>query len=458
MATNGNSTRGRGRPPKDKTIVLKALTETTDTNLLLQTALSADKEFVVAVAQNPNCPPALLKQLSKSPIRVVQSAVASNPSTPVNLLIKLSTSRLGYVRRAVAGNLSMPVDALARLLAGDLNYDDRIKKHILEHPQANFIMKLADQYARARKASNVGKSPTPSVVPKAPAPARAAAPKHPVSDPKILVQTLKQLRQECVGLLQDPSMPSAVLSEAAHSFFPSQRRAVAGNPSTPQIRLDDLIYGDKKSVRNLAVANSHSSAPFVAEDPTLKTRYRECQKQIAALFRDPQLPSARLAAGAREKQNEVRAAIAHNPSTPPWVLKRLVGDEDADVRRAAVANPAWSLTELAPHIDQRLPGHTDMFIARIKKEMHDSFNKAQKSKEVEGVLLYFAANHIQFILEADRQGTSYQRRMDPMNLWKATGHGEPPIIYQLAEALPKQHTKVLKQVAFKDPVLRRYLA
>lgn len=452
MATNGNSTRGRGRPPKDKTIVLKALTETTDTNLLLQTALSADKEFVVAVAQNPNCPPALLKQLSKSPIRVVQSAVASNPSTPVNLLVKLSTSRLGYVRRATAGNLSMPVDALARLLAGDLNYDDRIKKHILKHPQANFIMKLADQYARARKA------PPTNAVPKAPAPARAAAPVHPVSDPKILVQTLRQLRQECVGLLQDPAMPSAVLSEAAHSFFPSQRRAVAGNPSTPQIRLDDLIYGDKKSVRSLAIANSHSNAPSVAEDPTLKTRYRECQKQIAALFRDPQLPTTFLAAGAREKQNEIRAAIAHNPSTPGWVLKRLVADEDADVRRAAVANPAWSLSQLAPHIDQRFPGHTDMFIARIKKEMHDSFNKAQKSKEVEGVLLYFAASYIQFTLEADKRGTSYQRRMDPINLWKATGHGEPPIIYQLAEALPKQHLDVLKQVVFKDPVLRRYLA
>lgn len=457
MATNGNSTRGRGRPPKDKTIVLKALSETADTNLLLQTATSADKELVAAVAQNPNCPPALLTQLATSNARAIQNAVASNPASPPDILAEMSDSDFIYLREAAAGNPNTPVNALAWLFLNDSLWDTTINR-ILRHQQAALIMETALQRDFVYECRNIyGFKKSDKAVPKPIIVPHTTVFSFIMSDPKILVQRIKQLRRECMELLQDPSMPPVVLSEATHSLFPSQRRAVAGNPSTPLKRMVDLIFDKRLSVRSLARAD-HNFTPSVAADPTLQTKYRECQKQIAALFRDPNLPAAYLAAGAREKQNEVRAAIAHNPSTPVWVLKRLVADEDADVRRAAVANPAWSLSQLAPFIDQRLPGHTDMFIARIKKEMHDGFNKAQKSKEVEGVLLYFAASYIQFTLEADRQGTSYQRRMDPINLWKSTGHGEPPVIYQLAEALPKQHTKVLKQVAFKDPVLRRYLA
>ena len=77
----------------------------------------------------------------------------------------------------------------------------------------------------------------------------------------------------------------------------------------------------------------------------------------------PGLPTAMSATVAAHPQPWARAAVAANRHAPRWLLKRLVGDDDKVVRRAATANHAIPSVWMYSHADTGEPA-TQRKIAR----------------------------------------------------------------------------------------------
>ena len=67
------------------------------------------------LAQNANCQPELLREISRSANRDIRYLVAQNPSTPVDVLEQLSHDGSGWVLMAVTRNRSTPASVIAYL-------------------------------------------------------------------------------------------------------------------------------------------------------------------------------------------------------------------------------------------------------------------------------------------------------------------------------------------------------
>ena len=85
-----------------------------------------------SLANDPQTPVKVLRELSTHHDSYVRFLVAGNPSTPSSVLVKLSNDQDWKVRYNVGENLNTPVEVVRKIYAGD------IKKNIKEVVQDSY--------------------------------------------------------------------------------------------------------------------------------------------------------------------------------------------------------------------------------------------------------------------------------------------------------------------------------
>jgi hypothetical protein len=104
------------------------------------------------LAENPNTPVGVLRELSEDVDWRVRWYVAKNPKTPVGVLRELSKDEDGGVRRVVAENPNTPVDVLKELAKDDYW---RVRWRVAQNPNSTEqILVSVFEYERKQKKPN----------------------------------------------------------------------------------------------------------------------------------------------------------------------------------------------------------------------------------------------------------------------------------------------------------------
>ncbi len=290
----------------------------TASKILQQLAKIRDQRVRLAVARNFNTPGSALEQLAKeqSTIRLV---VARNLNTPAQVLEKLVGDENKYVREAAIKNLSQNFAQHFNLPGNILEQFEAVQnpgtpQDVLKRLATSKFVLIRDRTAIHPK--------TPSTVLE-----ELAADKN------------SALR---LGVAQNPNTPGSLLEQLALDKDALVRLAVAGNPNTPVSLLEQLAKKRTQShqplqaaaVKNLISQNPERVAAFLEEYiQPLKPSFSRL-----LLFFHPQAPSTMLAKNFRSYSWLERYAIAQNPNTPPHIRQRLTLDGNRIVRAAAKAN------------------------------------------------------------------------------------------------------------------------
>jgi hypothetical protein len=101
------------------------------------------------LAENPNTPVGVLRELSEDVDWRVRWYVAKNPKTPVGVLRELSKDENEYVRRGVAYNPNTPVDVLKELAK---DKDGNVRWYVAKNTNATPLVWIRlFEYERRRK-------------------------------------------------------------------------------------------------------------------------------------------------------------------------------------------------------------------------------------------------------------------------------------------------------------------
>lgn len=325
------------------------------------TALCEDRDVRVraSLAKNTSAPIQALSQLTDDPDPSVRSAVLRNTQASPELAASIAESFLSsstdelLLETLSAIGQRDDLDLSAELIEDAL---ERLSKSRLREPEMRCVAakdrrtgpqtlsRLAQSSDVDVRRSVAGNPRTPSedltVLASAPeAAVRAAAAGNQALSVDILVALANDDELEVqVSAARNPQLDPLVLGDLLISEHWSVREAASENPST---RTDDKARADAELERRW-----HKPAPSRAklEEMAANTR-AEVRIQVAY---EPSTPPdiLRLLAGDR-RSTKVRCAVAANPNAAASLLVSLARDKDEDVRRAVALNRATPREALA---------------------------------------------------------------------------------------------------------------
>ena len=195
-----------------------------------------------AIAETPNMPPELLKQLADHKDEIVRQNVACNPNTPPEALAWLTEDK-DYADSYAACNPNTPPEALAKL-AEDKSQD--MSWEVADNPNTppEALLKLAedeDKYVRERVAEN------------------------PNTPPETLDRLASNKSIACDSVALNPNMPPATLARLAEEGDWDVRQRVAKTPTTPTETLDRLAKDKNGWTRLYVACNPNASSATVEQ-------------------------------------------------------------------------------------------------------------------------------------------------------------------------------------------------
>lgn len=292
--------------------------------------------------------------VSSKPIK--REAVAADPKAPANLLRMLAKDDNPDVRRAVASNPNTPLEVLWPLAK--------------DHPKAV----ISNSSLRLHIATDL------AVLPNAPETSLQALFTQEEAPTSWLRWGSEHgnwwVRQVVAA---NPSTPSEALSKLAEdkdSRGSSRvRKAVARNPAVPLPALQCLATDADAGIRKIVAENSAASEVVaflckaganrklqkVGDDPKPLTQAEQERLMTWGpygrwlLAVHPGTSSEDLAALSTDENENVREAVAKNPSAPHHVLQKLTNDSEWRVRAAVAENSSASGKLLKQLISDRDP-------------------------------------------------------------------------------------------------------
>jgi len=285
--------------------------------ILIIASQHLDKKVVLAVANHPQTPRAILEKLSESPHQKVADAAKLHVNYPTEITEEM---------------ILLPSVVLSPFLkksqlATDYNYEMRLG---LIQAIPLFLLNLITFEARVNIARHFK---TPLSYLKVLAQdkefeVRAEVAKNPNTTITILRDLAKtQSLNVRLGLASNPNTPLDILEGLARSKSEILLFQLASNPSTPVTILEKLGHTINSVLIRRALANNPSTAL------SLK------QELSAYLPEDLEILG-------KHKKSAVRQWVASNPDTPKSVLKTLAQDWDLDVQRQVAENPKTPMSVL----------------------------------------------------------------------------------------------------------------
>lgn len=289
-----------------------------------------------ALTHNPALPAQMLALLAQDSDADVRQGVALHPSTPGEVLLALARDEHLEVRRKAAQNPALPEEARLWLL---LDEDESLQAAVRRNPGLS-----SRTLELARRALDLQ-------------PLEAA-----------LLEQLARGSASCRRLAAaNPSAPRAVLERLVCDSDWRVRQAVAHNPATPPELLATLATDTDRDVRQAVAAHPMAGREVLGgllsdpdelvrrsawhnprTDESLRQASRErllregCRSRYglnrAVALSHPEVPATELRKVRNWTAGEwlVRYALAHNPATPPQVLRYLAAlDGNRVVRQAA---------------------------------------------------------------------------------------------------------------------------
>ena len=352
-----------------------AFASATDTPVTVLEALAKDKDGEVRreVAKNPSTPVAVLEALARDNESDVRREVAKHPSTPVAVLEAQASDSESYVRESVAEHLATPVAVLEALAKDKERW---VRAGVAKHPSTPVAVLEAlakDQEFSVRE--KVAKHPSTQVaVLEALArdktnDVRREVAKHP-STPVAVLETLANDQDYAVRgrVAKNLSTRASVLEALAKDQDSSSVwREVAQNPSTPVVVLEALAKDTNNNVRAGVARNP--STPAQLKETLLEALAKEEGSWVRQEVADnPSTPVAVLEALAKDKDSDVRVRVARNPSTQAPVLERLAAGRSPVVAVAALENPNTPL----PAVIKQLSSKTKAVRVALAAHAHRS--------------------------------------------------------------------------------------
>ena len=306
-----------------------------------------------SIADNPNCPPALLVHLAAPPLgfqgSLTSDMAAYNPRCLPHTLARLTTSDSTAANTA-ARHCALPVSLLGPL---SRNSDALLRASAADHPEcpAEILETLAEdpEYpARCAAAAN----------PRTPISAlRRVASEHDndvlsslAANPNCPSELLETLAEDVdvghvvAAAAANPNCPPAVLRELASSDDPQTRSTILANPACP-VEVMSAAAADLTAAELAPAAANPNCPPDVLDRfvvSALKDRSGPGGDMGFDLFdamRDaatnPGCSTATLTKIANDNNHRLRSDACTNPHCPPDVLTRMMSDPDHGVAAAA---------------------------------------------------------------------------------------------------------------------------
>jgi len=279
--------------------------------------------------------------------RFERLAAAENPNTSRRVLWALSTANYGFddVAQAVAGNPNTPSDMLVNLAVADRQKVRSAVARNASSPDWLLASLASDTDSEVREEVARNRNSPDDV--------------------------LTQLARRHPAVQTDGSTDWALISERVARDIENRgiRAQVARNPATPVSTLVRLASDPESLVRTFVAANFKTPVDVVvslALNPDKSRRARtgaahnpntppDVLKQLAEGAEPRASPAGAPAAPDLISNWEVCSTLADNPATPGDVLARLAGDSDALIRASLAKNPNTPpdvLEQLAQDPDQ----------------------------------------------------------------------------------------------------------
>jgi energy-coupling factor transporter ATP-binding protein EcfA2 len=269
--------------------------------LLEELAGIKDNELRFEVASNPSTPANVLEELAKVKDTYVLSGVASHPSTPALVLKKLARSKDTNVQSAIVNNLSAPKAELMKFVVP--SEDPMFPTNNPQAPKDSFEGLAKDErpQVRAIVASNVN------------APA----------------SVLERLAQDehfevRLALASNPNAPASVLSVLVHDTNQSGRFGIQNVPA--------IIRKYWTQEKHLKFDSTDDEIEQFAQLGIGRIRI--------AVARNPNTPAMVLEELAKDKEDFVRIATVGNPNVPADVLQRIAMEGSKYERSGVAGNPS----------------------------------------------------------------------------------------------------------------------
>ena len=234
-------------------------------------------------------PGAIIAAIAERRPRLVGIA-ARHDYCPAEVLARASRSRDAAVRERVARHPATPADVVARLAQ---SADDDVRRAALAHPALPSALRLA--------AANHGDAGVR------------------------------------VAVAGNPACEDVLLKRLAADAEPQVRAAVARHAHLPVSLARQLVRDAEAAVRAAAWASPQLSGDELVE-------LLGAEPWVHARIGDP----AALEEGSHAADPAIRHAVARNPAAGATLLKRLAGDADKRVRKAAAARLRGRQHELPP--------------------------------------------------------------------------------------------------------------
>lgn len=292
-----------------------------------------DSRIRLALATNSSASPRVLSRLRNDPDVTVREAVARHPNLSQSTLRSLSRDRYAAVEAAVASNPNVDAELLRRLAASKRSDTRSAVARSPQCPHDVWELLAEDPMKEVRQAV-AGATTDPTIL-------------EPLTWPgRVNFQTL-------ASAAANPIATPDMLTRLAQVRSPLVRRAVAENAVTPIEVLRVLLNDDSHE----SAATRQAIERSVVQNPSVTPELLELIARRAWARAAPHVSA------------DVLGAIAAHLRTPVSVLRRLArisrrqmggepGSVAGEVRRAACANPAWTVADLTefltgdPHMRQ----------------------------------------------------------------------------------------------------------
>lgn len=298
-----------------------AANPTTHVKILEELAKDKDPYVHLQVAQNPNTPTDLAKNLLRTLATIREHklgghypVISNNPATPGWVLELLSERKENFVREAVAKHQWVSAELLAKLADDPCN---GVRKAVAENKNTPLetLWKLTeyvtDRHVQIQLATD---------------------PNTPIESVILLLNN-----KHCENIAaKHPSILNIsvdTLQKLATSSKNSIRRYVALHPATPPEILRFLRNSKDYAIPVYVAENQNTPKDLLdelAEHPLISVRSSVAENQNA--------PKEALARLATDSVIDIRLAVAENKNTPVEILMRMAKDRSPRVREAVAAH------------------------------------------------------------------------------------------------------------------------
>lgn len=302
------------------------------------------EEKMAAIASNPNCTDAMLRELFKSKKESVCREIASNPSASPELLKLITALKLTSTYLPLARNQNTPLSAL-RLISviskDPLVYETlSCHKHIMSNGPHELINVKHHQALKNVAENCCLTTQEMAKLWQCGGTIRLAL----LSNANLTAALLKKLLsiasdiKDIATIAKHPMLSQeAIVALSKHDDF-AVIAGVAANPSAPESLLDKLSCSTRGGIALAAASNAAASAAILHR---LSLRQDVSVRVSVANHENTEEKTLDLLS--KDKADVVRVAVAKNKNTPLKTLKQLSGDTCIKVSSAVAQNGAMGV-------------------------------------------------------------------------------------------------------------------